>query len=392
MGRLTVWLLVMPVIVASGAGCTPLGHCCRQCESLPEQPNLPLPPMQRTNMDILLQLGSASLALHPPAERPQNYRALTAEQCRCRAAQVQDTANMLDAQADDIARQLERPCVPPGKAKELKLKEDVLRANAMEMRNTNAGLGLTLFYRIMETEALIDLQEESLRVLAEGLARVRELKERGLKATEDYEALRRRELDMQTDLARLKQATDDLNTELVRLLELTDVTCNCPTWFWPVFKLHSDAALPECNAAVAEGMKQRPELWMLARIAEDLDVHTLKVVEQMLSAANGLFGMGDANALVKCLADLMAALCDSGPVAREVELRRQQVNEHRESRMVVISGEIRQDVSTLEHGLSSSRCCGSGSKASMPTSRTCRASRPREWSHSFRSWRRDCCG
>lgn len=61
MGRLVVWMLVMPVFVASGVGCTPLGHCCRQCESLPEQPNLPLPPVQRTSMDILLQLGSASL-------------------------------------------------------------------------------------------------------------------------------------------------------------------------------------------------------------------------------------------------------------------------------------------------------------------------------------------
>jgi len=257
---------------------------------------------------------------------------------------------MLDAEADDLERQLCRQLLPlkHDEARQKALKRDILRASAQELRNLNAALALNLFNRIIETEALIDLQQESLQAHQEGMARVRELKDKGFKSNEDYDELERQKLAMLADLSRLQLTTDELNTELSRLLELEDGTCKCKGRFWPVFTLHLDGCVPECDAAVAEGLARRPELFMLKRIAEDLDVKSLPAIRKMLQSVNGLLGLADAKPCLTALAKLAAIVCGAGPLAREVEIRRQQVNDYRNSRMAVIASEIRQDVNALQ--------------------------------------------
>jgi hypothetical protein len=351
MGRFAVNLVAGLALLAGQVGCALLSSHSREDEPrAPDLPTLSLPPIQRTNMEARFSPGFSPLA-HPPAHPlEKSYQAMTAEQCRCRAVQVQGTANMLDASAASLGEELARKFCPElhDQARQVALKQDVLRSNAQELRNSNAAVALNLFFRIVEAEALTDLEQESLRAVDEALYHMLDLKNKGLKSNEDYEALRRQRLEMLAEATRLQLATDEFNTELTRLLEL-DGSCHCNGRFWPIFTPHLDAEIPECKAAVAEGLARRPELFMIKRIADELDAKTLLIIAKMLQGVNGLLGPGDSKSHLAGLAQLVAIVCGSGPLAREVETRRQQVNTYRNSRTAVIAGEIRQDVIALGH-------------------------------------------
>ncbi len=88
----------------------------------------------------------------------------------------------------------------------------------------------------------------------------------------------------------------------------------------------------------------RPELFMLQRVSEDLDLCTLKVVQQLLAAINPLMRLGKP---IIMLGNLIACLCGTGRKAEELEAKRAQIEEYREERMRTISSEIRQDVFAL---------------------------------------------
>lgn len=345
MVRLPIYLLAGLAILASGGCCLP-GMCpeSSHCHHCP-QPPLALPPTQRSIMEIQLRAGPI-----PPPEGssqlpPAEYHILTAEQCRCRGVETDSVANMLDAQADNIARQSHCCLLPKCCCKERRaaLQQEILRSTALESRNANAALALNLFYRLVENEALADLAVEALQAISTSLTRTEELQAKGFKGTDDVEAVRRQQLEAQSDLTRVQLAIDELNTELIRLLDLQDGGCKCKIRIWPAVKLILPPGAPDCDTSVAVGMASRPELYLLQRLSDELDLCTLKVVQQMLGSVSGLLSMGSAQS-IPCLGELIALLCGKGPMAEELETKRAQLEEHRASRMRIISSEIRQDV------------------------------------------------
>jgi hypothetical protein len=307
-----------------------------------------LPPVQRTHMEVKLRAGPIPPPIDGPSIPAIQYRCMTAEQCRCRGVETQSMAGMLDAQADSIARQscgcvLPKSCCQKRRAA---LQQDILRGMALELRNANAGLALNLYYRLVENEALADLAAESLAAVSDALTRIEELKAKGFKATEDVESMRRQLVELKSDQTRVQLALDEMNTELIRLLNLEDGGCQCKLRIWPDVHLKLPPGAPDCELSVAEGMAHRPELFMLQRLADGLDLCTLQVVRQLLGSLNSLLTMGSAQS-IPCLGELVALLCGKGAMAEELETRRAQVQEYRADRMRIISGEIRQDVFAL---------------------------------------------
>ncbi len=344
MVRLPIWLLAGLGFLAAGC-CQLSGKKCGCHSSHCPPPPLALPPIQRTSMEVQLRAGP----IPPPKDAPflpaVQYRAMTAEQCRCRGAETQSLAGMLEGQADSIARQscsccLLKTCCQKRRAA---LEQDILRASALELRNANAGLALALYYRLAENEALAELAMEGLHAVSDALARTEELKAKGFKGAEDVEAMRRQQLEAQADLTRVQLALDEGNTELIRLLDLEDGGCHCKLRIWPVVKLQLPPGAPDCETAVAVGMASRPELFLLQRLSDSLDLCTLQVVRQMLSSLNSLLSMGSAQS-IPCIGELVALLCGKGAMAEELETRRAQIEEYKASRIRIISSEIRQDV------------------------------------------------
>jgi hypothetical protein len=349
MGRIAVWLLPGLALLAGGAGCAHSGKQCR-CETTAHaRPALALPPAHRVNLEPFF-LG---LPVPPPppvaGEPPPPYKALTARECQCRAAQVSSLGNMLDAEADEVARQGERTlraCLGhPDRQAELTA--DLLHGSAAEARNASAGAALLLFYRLAEAEALADLQEESVDVVNEALGKARELEQRGLQGKADAEGLRRQLNELLTDRLRLQMTIDDLNTELARLLDLEISSCTCKGRVWPVFELHFCPQPPDCLAAVAEGMAKRPELYVLRRLEEEMTVENLPLIRKVLQSVNPLLGLAGSGGPLQHLAKLVALLCQSGSQEEELEARRRQVAEHRQGRERSITLDITATVRNL---------------------------------------------
>lgn len=349
MGRFPLWLLPGLAVLVAGAGCAHLGKGGRgEGPPVADKPPQELPVVQRVHREALF-LG---LPVPPPsavpAEPPAVYKALTAQYCRCRAAEVQGVANMLDADADAIAEQEANRLLKclPGQQKVAALKIDVLRATAAEARNLAAGTALAVFFRLVEAETLSDLQLESLAVIDETLARVRDLKDKGLQARGDVEAVERQRHDLLAERLRLQLNIDDLTMELNRFLDLEISPCACKGRFWPVFELHFPNG-PECAAAVAEGLAKRPELFMLQRISEEITVQNLPTIRKALQSVSGLAGMSESKPLCPTLAGLLAVVCNVGAVAAELQTRREQVDEYRIGRERAIAGEITVDARGL---------------------------------------------
>ncbi len=342
MVRLPVWLLTGLAILIGG------GCCCQQRSSgsCHTRPLLALPPASRTHVEVQFRGGPL-----PPGDPslllPVKYRCLTPEQCRCRAVETQSMARMLDSQADSIARQSSGcPLKSCCQKRRSALEQDILRGTALELRNANAGAALNLFFRVVEAEALFDLTVEGLQVIGAAVAKTEDLKNKGFKSTEDVEAMKRQQLELQSDCARLQLALDEANSELIRMLELEDGLCQCKLRIWPKVQLHWPPVGPDCDASVAEGMAHRPELFVLQRVSDELDLCTLEVVRKMLSSLSPLMDMGSGKS-IPCVRELLAILCGKGAMAEELETRRAQVEEHRATRMRTISSEIRQAVFAL---------------------------------------------
>jgi hypothetical protein len=177
MVRLPVLLLAGLAMLGSEVGCAHSDKCYEDNgPAIHSHADLVLPEAHRTFLEPLF-LG---LTLPSPAEsgEPQPcYKALTEKVCQCRAAALSARANRYDEEADEAERLAAIPLLAclPAYEHMLLLKVDVNRAKAAEDRNNIAGQAQNAFYKLIEAEAKVDLQHESVSVLGEAIAKARDL-------------------------------------------------------------------------------------------------------------------------------------------------------------------------------------------------------------------------
>jgi hypothetical protein len=300
-----------------------------------------LPAMERGRLDIQ---GEARMeAVAAPARRFA-YRGVTPEQCQCLAVQNAGTANMLDSERQGVAIQAARlGRLHSHQESELaETKATILFHAAREIRNRNAGTALEVYYHLAEAEAKSDLAEQSADILRDLSVKFQEMKTKGLQLPIDYKSLTRKQLDAQIQQTQVQLAIEELNGELIQLLGLNG--CAPDEHVWPAadFKIVSQTL--DIEAAVSQGLAQRPELVLLHEVQQTLSAGTLSAVRPLAESFNPLLGMMDQRPPSLFAVVLLRRLLGNQP---ELEVRRQQLQEHHAERQKAVAEEIRQAARTL---------------------------------------------
>lgn len=339
--RLLLLLVMLPLL-----GCV-FGTICRCSKSMPAEEHAPghpdslLRPIQRDGSDQGYHSLPMPLTLQQLHERDKpvpRYRGLTARECQCLAAAASSSGNLLDEERKAVSEH-EYWCAKAQKLADVK--ESILLHAALEARNQSAGSALVLFYRLGEAEARWELLQESIREIDAGLAKTRDLSKQGLKVSLDVEELVRQRMTFQADVTQLQLAIAQINSELRRLLNFEE--CRDDWRFWPVIDFNAPLEPLSMEAAVHDGLSQRPQLKLLRILPDDLDARTLPAVQAMLRSFNGLLGMSEPQRPQGTL--LLAFL--SAADRTELDKSQRQLQQYRDERERTITQDIQQAVRTV---------------------------------------------
>ncbi|MBV9126406.1 MAG: hypothetical protein JO112_23915, partial [Planctomycetes bacterium] len=248
------WLAGVGVLLTL-VGCHQLnpGGMAEKTSPHPEQ----LPAASPSNIEADFENAAAALTtLPPPPDSAGEYRALTDRECQCLAARAATSANLLDMEAEAIARQDTHPNLSLPRSQR---KEDLQRAfltdQALSIRNKSAEEALELYFHLAEAEARKNLLQTSLEVTGTALTRTRGMEAKGLKLPVDSETFHRQQLELEDQQTQDLLAIRQLNTELIRLLGFP----SCPDWqIWPTANLAVCPDPIDVQAAVALGLALRP--------------------------------------------------------------------------------------------------------------------------------------
>ena len=281
-------------------------------------------------------------ALGRPFPSPAEYRELTAETCQCMAAAASTQGNSMAAERRSLQASASRH---RGLSEEDQLRVRALRASELEARNKSAGAALEAFYTIAEIEANLSILEASLAEIDEALAKVERLREQGMQVPFDDSEFARQRLDLIDKQTDLEQKVGQLNAQLVRLLglESTDAYAR----IWPTDDWKVEVAPSDMDAAVEEGLANRPEMQFLASLPRWVNTKTLGVVRQLVAGADGL--LGSQSKFTGLLQLIGSRLCGQRKSnERELSVRRRQLADYTRQRRLEITSEIQQAVRQVD--------------------------------------------
>jgi hypothetical protein len=248
------------------------------------------------------------------------YRALTAEECRCRAAQASSMGNLLEREAD----------LAPSHGRKADLQRALLQTASQEARNKDASAALELFYRLAEAEARWAVLAASIDQVKKAIAHGDKLRKQGLAVPPDLDQFTKQDFDLGSDRVRLEAGIEKLNRNLARKVEVAGVPEEERIWpvgDFSVAETHVDPA-----AAVSVGLAQRPELQLLRQASQEAGPGNLGTIDKLLSSSNALLGMSGGP-----LHKLLAILCKD-----EAGTRRDQLTQLQEQREREIADDIRE--------------------------------------------------
>jgi hypothetical protein len=231
-----------------------------------------------------------------------------------------------------------------GNAQASALKQEILGDTACEVRNQTASSALEAYFRLAETEARSELAEKAAVVLADAVARGRNLKAQGIKTPPELDALERKQIDLKSDTAQLRLAQTRLQHDLKALL---GPPANAPAHLIrPVLDMDAYVAPGDSAAEVAKGLATRPELRMWRTLGQSLDAASLPVAQSALQTVNPLAGGAldkgarSGRAGLKALLELCKGQADAETV-------RQEILTYESEREEQIASDIRRDVQLL---------------------------------------------
>jgi hypothetical protein len=224
------------------------------------------------------------------------------------------------------------------------LKQEILADTACEVRNQTAAAALEAYFRLAETEARSELADKAAVVLADAVARGRQLKAQGIKTPAELDTLERKEIDVKSDTAQLRLAQARLQHDLKALL---GPPANAPAnLIRPVLDMDAYVAPADSEAEVARGLATRAELRMWRTLAENLDAASLPVAQAALQAVNPLAGGAlDKGARSGCAC--LKAVLELCKGQAEAESVRQKILAYDSEREQQIASDIRRDVRQL---------------------------------------------
>jgi hypothetical protein len=304
------------------AGLLALAGCHARPAPPPRAPGPPptyLPAVERGTVEP--DVSAVPTETSAPLKRPDEYRRLTAEECRRLAIIHAPFADDLDTHPDND---------PPPHAH---LRKDATRLAELgrlvrghaadELRNRAAGEALEQFYKLAEAEGQFDLLAAADKELRTQLEAALAAEKQGLKDRADIPAIRRRLLEIEAQQSKLEAGIGALNAGLRARLGLAG---NDPLPIWPADPLRVRPDDVNVEQAVFTGLHYRPDLNLLRVLASGGNAGEL--TDAVLTGMNPLLGrVRPDNPLAVLLAPL-------GTIAREPQ-RRQAVATDRAARALV---------------------------------------------------------
>ncbi len=326
MMRLAGVVLAGSLCVGFLPGCVGL-RCGDRCPSVGEFSQTPtdLPTVAEPSKVSLntLSLPSFQAVEKALARKPEvaGYRLLSESQCQCLAAANSTLGNLLATEqatsGEQSAGRRDRDAVARS------LLGNLLALRAVEERNRSAAAALELHYRLAGAWFGRDQLDRSLEEVRRGLRDFRQAKATGLSVPGDETRLQIQEIDLVDRKVQLDAAIVQLDGQLCRLIgvERDDRQPLQPTAEWTVAASPTDA-----DAAVAEGLRSRPDLIMLCLLSQELNGQTLPAVRSALGRLDPL--VGGLSQGVCCLS--LRRVCDCAELqGRETQLARLQESQRR---------------------------------------------------------------
>jgi hypothetical protein len=276
------------------------------CTSPPvarHEPAVLLPLTQRGRVEVVVAPDTEPPGAQDETGRPP-YRALSADECQCLAANSAEVANVLQANRQGGQHDAHHPSLASTSERE-RLYDTVSGYAAEEVRNRRAGDALEAYYRLAEAEGRADLIREALSELQAVIDRARDLQKRGVVGPEVAEAALRRWTQSRGDQVEVDVVIDQLNGQLKTIDNLAS-DAESDYRIWPTDPLLVPDEDPDPVGCVAKGLARRADLNLLRALGAGLDARTLPVANQALSTVSTLLG-GPAGGC-KWLTDLAAAV------------------------------------------------------------------------------------
>ena len=282
------------LLLAAGLGCSP--HLSRALSGH-GQVSAELPVVSRSS----LKPDVSALQSQPseqPRKRPDEYRRLTAAECRFLAIANAPFANDLDNHPDNTPAK--HPHLHPLKPspEEARVGRLVRGYAADELRNRAAGDALDEFYQLARAEGQYDLLLAAHAELSTQLKSVEEAIRLGLRGA-DVDALRVQLLDLEAQMAELEAGIGTLNASLRARLALNAAD---PLPLWPDDPLQVRPDQVDIEAAVRIGLHYRPDLNLLRVLLGD--GASGDVSRTVLAGINPLLVLAKTNPLLRMLIPL----------------------------------------------------------------------------------------
>jgi len=256
---------------------------CRPCDLAQSVHSSP-PQLQSTSRGKIEPDVSAlpTTPSRAPA-RPEQYRRLTAAECRALAIANAPLAADLDSHpANDAPAHL----LAHKRGDFACLSRQVRGFAADEIRNRAAADALEDYFKLAAAEGQFNLAASGHGVLTKQLSAAEKAIQQGLKDRGDVNAIRRQVFEVESQAAKLDAGIGALNASLAGRLGLDPAD---PNPLWPADPLRVAAQEPEAETAVATARQYRPDLNLLRALVADED-RGGEMANAVLNGINPLLG------------------------------------------------------------------------------------------------------
>jgi hypothetical protein len=337
-------LLASAAILSALAGCS-LGHHGRcRADSAKHGDEMPLPAVQRSQLELPLQQLAATLLPPPPGELqvPTDYRALAPQVCQCLAVKHAPLADSLDSQRRQLEQQRAKTeCLKDRKSeKQRAFQESILLYSALEIRDQAAGQALEWYYQLAGAEAKTDLLNLGLEQAGDTLKRAKQMKALGIELPAPLEDYQRQRIELQLQEAQNQLSIEQLNSKLRMAMGYESTNA---------WRFEPDAGIPlgsetvaDVESAVQLGLSQRPQLLLLRSMIANLDRDTLNSANSFLQTLSPLLAMSSPKSSCKMVQMLGKMFHVQPGQDGDVERIRNQLREFLRERERTVAAEIRE--------------------------------------------------
>jgi hypothetical protein len=229
--------------------------------------------------------------------------------------------------------------------KQAKLSAELQGHASDELRNQTATLALTAYFRLAEARVQMSLLLQGVEPIEALVAQVEELRRQGLPVPDDSSKLPQERSKLEADRVRLDLLESRLGEQLHQVVGKAAglPPCSCST-ITTIEVFHVDELAIDEAAAIAVGLKYRPDLNLIRSALCNLDVGTLPVIRHVMLGLSSLLS-GPARRcipIVECVPLLLPGLS-----AKEVEKVSKQLQALLDERKRQAISDIRQAVRAI---------------------------------------------